>query len=211
MRMTLTAQPHDICLSLSASALLLLDMPCGPALSDPLVLSAPGAARAIEAIVPRVRRILHVWRAWGGLVVHARTDGWEDAEPTAPAEGICPVDGELRIAKPGQGAFYRTCLLEALQVREVHHLIVVGAFAEGAVQTTLREAADRGLSCLLLEDAVASAQAHFKAVTLEMIRAPGGIGAWSAPSEALLSALSPGSWWPEHLPRAVRGADPQPA
>ncbi len=231
MHITLSAQPQDMRLTLPHAALLLIDMPFGPVAEDPLAMAVPGSAGAIQSIMPVVRRVLQVWRAWGGLVVHARTGGWASplvlggadasdltsapplwthaaAQGSSP-EAVWPAESELRIAKPRQGAFYNTCLLEALQVREVRQLIVVGAHAEAGVQTTVREAADRGLECLVLGDAVASAQAAFKTATLEMIRAPGGMGACTAPSQALLSALSVGGWLPEHQPRQVPQAPAQ--
>lgn len=232
MHITLSARPHDLRLNVAQSALLILDMPSGPALADPLAVAVPGSAAAIDAIVPTVQRVLQAWRAWGGLVVHARTGGWvptsdlsahsamgaawaqgpDDVQGGHEGQGVHGVhgvqvaEGELRIAKPRQGAFYRTCLLEALEVREVTQLVVVGAHAEAGVQTTLREAADRGFECLILADAVASARPAFTATTLEMAQAPGGPSAWVAPSGALLSAMSAGAWWPVHQPQVAAGA-----
>jgi nicotinamidase-related amidase len=210
MHIVLSAKPQDLRLNLPHAALLLLDMPPGAAQADPLAAAVPGSAAPIEAIVPVVRRVLQVWRAWGGFVVHARTGGWA---PTADlsahsgvgaawGQGIQAAEGELRIAKPCQGAFYRTCLMEALEVREVEQLIFVGAHAEAGVQTTLREATDRGFECLLLADAVASARPAFTASTFEMAQAPGGPSAWVVPSHALLSASA---WWPVHQPQLAAG------
>jgi hypothetical protein len=57
------------------------------------------------------------------------------------------------------------------------------------VQTTLREANDRGYECLLVEDATESYFPEFKRVTLEMVRAQGGIVGWTAKSSAVLKGL----------------------
>jgi nicotinamidase-related amidase len=57
------------------------------------------------------------------------------------------------------------------------------------VQTSMREANDRGYDCLLVEDGTESYFPAFKAVTLEMIRAQGAIVGWTAPSAQLLEAL----------------------
>jgi nicotinamidase-related amidase len=59
----------------------------------------------------------------------------------------------------------------------------------------MREANDRGYECLLVEDATESYFPEFKRATLEMIRAQGGIVAWTAPLAALRAALEgdPGS------------------
>ena len=51
----------------------------------------------------------------------------------------------------------------------------------------MREANDRGYECLLIEDATASYFPTFKTVTLEMIKAQGGIIGWIAPFSALSS------------------------
>jgi len=102
---------------------------------------------------------------------------------------LAPVDGELVIDKPGKGAFYATPLHEELQRRGITHLVVMGVTTEVCVQTTLREANDRGYECLLVEDGTESYFPEFKAATLAMIRAQGAIVGWTAPSERLMAAL----------------------
>jgi nicotinamidase-related amidase len=61
----------------------------------------------------------------------------------------------------------------------------------------MREANDRGYDSLLVEEATASYFPEFKAATLEMIVAQGGIVGWAAPLqavlEAMLEALRPGA------------------
>jgi nicotinamidase-related amidase len=56
----------------------------------------------------------------------------------------------------------------------------------------MREANDRGYECLLIEDATESYFAHFKAATIEMIAAQGGIVGWVTPLAALEEALPHG-------------------
>ena len=75
------------------------------------------------------------------------------------------------IAKPGKGAFYATDLQERLESRGITHLLITGVTTEVCVQTTMREANDRGYECLLVEDATESYFPHFKQATLEMVRA----------------------------------------
>jgi nicotinamidase-related amidase len=58
------------------------------------------------------------------------------------------------------------------------------------VQTSMREANDRGYDCLLLEDCTESYFPEFKAAALAMTHAQGAIVGWTAPSALLLSALS---------------------
>jgi nicotinamidase-related amidase len=101
-----------------------------------------------------------------------------------------PQPGELVIAKPGKGAFYATSLQEELQKRGITHLLITGVTTEVCVQTTMREANDRGYECLLVEDATESYFPAFKQATLEMIRAQGGIVGWTATANQVLAALS---------------------
>ena len=101
-----------------------------------------------------------------------------------------PLPNEIVIPKPGKGAFYQTNLELCLQQQGVTHLIVTGVTTEVCVQTTMREANDRGYECLLVEDATASYFPKFKQSTLEMIRAQGGIVGWTTTSKHIIQALS---------------------
>jgi nicotinamidase-related amidase len=101
-----------------------------------------------------------------------------------------PLPDEPVVDKPGKGAFYATDLESMLRNRGITSLIVTGVTAEVCVQTTVREANDRGYECLVLSDCVASYFPEFQRVALEMIKAQGGIFGWVAPSEALLAALA---------------------
>ncbi len=93
---------------------------------------------------------------------------------------VYPIKGELVIDKPGKGAFYATALAENLDLNNITTLIVAGVTTEVCVQTTMREANDRGYDCLLIEDATESYFPAFKTATLEMIRAQGAIVGWTA-------------------------------
>ena len=104
-------------------------------------------------------------------------------------DALAPVEGELVIDKPGKGMFYATGLHEILQNRGITHLLFGGVTTEVCVQTSMREANDRGYDGLLLEDCTESYFPAFKAATLDMIRAQGAIVGWTAPSHALLAAL----------------------
>ncbi|WP_437994995.1 cysteine hydrolase [Sorangium sp. So ce185] len=102
---------------------------------------------------------------------------------------LAPAPGELVIPKPGKGAFYRTGLDARLAALGVSQLLIAGVTTEVCVQTTMREANDRGYECLLIEDATESYFPEFKAATLEMVRAQGAIVGWTAPAAAVLKAL----------------------
>lgn len=101
---------------------------------------------------------------------------------------LFPMSDELVIDKPGKGAFYATPLTEHLLQHGITNLIFAGVTTEVCVQTTMREANDRGYNCLLIEDATESYFPAFKAATLEMIRAQGAIVGWTALFEQLEAA-----------------------
>ncbi|MEB3295029.1 MAG: isochorismatase family cysteine hydrolase [Synechococcales bacterium] len=102
---------------------------------------------------------------------------------------LAPMDGEIVIEKPGKGAFCRTDLEKMLHDRGITHLLITGVTTEVCVQTTMREANDRGFECLLIEDATESYFPEFKQATLEMVRAQGGIVGWTGTSADILAGL----------------------
>ena len=97
---------------------------------------------------------------------------------------------EWVLAKPGKGAFYQTGLDERLRSHQITHLIFTGVTTEVCVQTTMREANDRGYECLLVEDATESYFPEFKQATLAMVRAQGGIVGWTATVDQVLAGLA---------------------
>ncbi|WP_420997389.1 cysteine hydrolase family protein [Cupriavidus sp. 30B13] len=107
----------------------------------------------------------------------------------AIVDAVAPAPGELVVDKPGKGAFYATALDDALRARGIRQLVFAGVTTEVCVQTSMREANDRGYECLLVEDATASYFPAFKQATLEMIRSQGGIVGWTAPLAALRAAM----------------------
>jgi nicotinamidase-related amidase len=102
---------------------------------------------------------------------------------------LAPLADEIVIDKPGKGAFYATNLADILTERRITHLAIAGVTTEVCVQTTMREANDRGYTCLLLEDCTESYFPQFKQATLEMVRAQGAIVGWTAPSRNLIHGL----------------------
>jgi biuret amidohydrolase len=102
-----------------------------------------------------------------------------------------PQPGDTVLRKPGKGAFHATGLDALLHARGITHLLVAGVTTEVCVQTTLREANDRGYECLLVQDCAASYFAHFHEAVVEMVVAQGGIVGWAAPLQAVQAALGP--------------------
>ncbi len=114
---------------------------------------------------------------------------------------LYPIKGEVVIDKPGKGAFYATELGAILKQHGIENLLVCGVTTEVCVNTTVREANDRGYRCVVLADGCASYFPEFHEMGLRMIKAQGGIFGWVADSAAVLEALSP-----ETSKTAVAGA-----
>jgi len=102
---------------------------------------------------------------------------------------LAPAEGEHVIDKPGKGAFYRTNFGAVLMAKGLRQLIFAGVTTEVCVQTTMREANDRGFDCLLATDATESYFPAFKEAAIDMIVAQGAIVGWAAPVDNVLEAL----------------------
>jgi nicotinamidase-related amidase len=100
-----------------------------------------------------------------------------------------PLQNEILITKPGKGAFYATNLNEILKEKLITHLLFCGVTTEVCVQTTMREANDRGYECLIVEDCTASYFPEFKRATIDMLTAQGGIIGWSTESMTIIEAI----------------------
>ncbi len=103
---------------------------------------------------------------------------------------LTPAPGEPVVDKPGKGAFYATDLETMLRNRGIAQLLVCGVTTEVCVNTTVREANDRGFDCLVLEDCTGSDFPEFQRAGIAMIKAQGGIFGWVANAETLISALT---------------------
>ena len=102
---------------------------------------------------------------------------------------LYPLPSEPVIDKPGKGAFFATDLHAILQNLGITQLVVTGVTTEVCVNTTVREANDRGFECLVPEDCVASYFPVFQEMGLKMIKAQGGIFGWVTHSSQILAAL----------------------
>jgi nicotinamidase-related amidase len=105
---------------------------------------------------------------------------------------LYPAAGEPVIDKPGKGAFFATDLHAILQNRGIRQLVVTGVTTEVCVNTTVREANDRGYDCLVVSDCCGSYFPEFHDMGLRMIAAQGGIFGWVAPSANVIGALASG-------------------
>lgn len=96
---------------------------------------------------------------------------------------------ETVVDKPGKGAFHGTALQKILTGLGVRQLVFAGVTTEVCVQTTMREANDRGYECILAHDATESYFPQFKQAAIDMICAQGAIVGWSAATSDIVSIL----------------------
>src|SRR5450432_2604181 len=102
---------------------------------------------------------------------------------------LYPLPTEPVIDKPGKGAFFATDLHAILQNLGIQKLVVTGVTTEVCVNTTVREANDRGYDCLVPADCVGSYFPEFQEMGLKMIKAQGGIFGWVTNSSEILKAI----------------------
>ncbi len=216
---TLEAQPFAYSFDPATTALVMIDMQrdfveprgFGEALGNDVSL----LRRAIEPCT----RLLEAARQAGLLIVHTREGHRADLSncPAAkltrggktfigqqgsmgriliqgePGHDIIPelypLSGEPIIYKPAKAAFYATDLHLILQARGIKSLIICGVTTEVCVQTTAREANDRGYEVLIPEDCCASYFPEFHRAALEMIKAQGAIVGWVSDADAVINAL----------------------
>ena len=214
------AQPFDFEFDPSTTALLMIDMQrdfvepkgFGEMLGNDVSLVR-------RCIAPCVR-VLAAARQAGLFVIHTREGHRPDLSDCLPAKltrggktfigeagpmgrilvrgeyghdiipELYPIEGEPIIDKPGKGAFFDTDLDLILRTRGIQSLIVCGVTTEVCVQTTAREANDRGFEVLVPEDCCASYFPEFHRVTLEMIQAQGAIVGWVSDAAHVVDALS---------------------
>jgi nicotinamidase-related amidase len=117
---------------------------------------------------------------------------------------VYPIAGEPIVDKPGKGAFYATDMDAILKTRGIRQLVVCGVTTEVCVQTSVREANDRGYDALVLEDAVASYFPEFQKAALDMIKAQGGIFGFVGKSADFLEGL--GKQFPDAVASAPAAA-----
>lgn len=103
---------------------------------------------------------------------------------------LYPQVGEPVVDKPGKGSFYATDLTAILAANHITTLLVCGVTTEVCVHTTVREANDRGLHCIVVKDACASFFDEFHKVALQMITAQNGIFGSVSDSDKVVKALT---------------------
>jgi nicotinamidase-related amidase len=143
------------------------------------LLAAPGETdeyfEQVDEILPRIRRLQDLARAHGIAVVHThlcsrapggadmcrshRLRGWRYAAGTKEAEflpEVAPLPGELVVEKTSSGAFNSGGLEQALRNLGITRIVICGVDTRFCVETTVRDASDRGFEVVLVGDACAS-------------------------------------------------------
>ena len=167
-----------------STALVLLDLQVGLCTLPPGGGAAPlaeavaargvlrAAARALEHARDRDTVVVHVHLAFDERFANRtnRTSRFDEHEQmrrfVAGSDGVrfcdevIPIAGELVFAKGSVGPFASTPLEIALRARGVETLVVGGVATHLAVESTVREAADRGFTVVVLEDACAAPAEH---------------------------------------------------
>ncbi len=166
--------PDPILLDPGASALVLIDLQRG-------IVGMPVAPRDGAAVVRNAGRLLEAFRGTGALVVLVRVsfsaDGgdmlsqprdvtWSAANRPADWDELLPelgvTDRDLVITKRQWGAFYGTPLDMQLRRRGIRSIVIGGISTNMGVESTARDAFERGYHLVFAEDAMAatSAEAH---------------------------------------------------
>lgn len=215
----LEATPKQISLQWDKTALLIIDMQrdflesggFGESLGNDV-------SQLRHTITPNIE-LLAAWRAKGLTVIHTREGHLPDlsdvpANKLAIGEHhkigdhgamgriliigeagqdiipeLYPINGEKVIDKPGKGAFYNTDLDQYLKEKQIDTLLVCGVTSEVCVNSSIREATDRGYRCVAIEDCCASYFPELHQVAMRLITSQGGIFGWVSNSSIVKAAL----------------------
>ncbi|KAH0001886.1 glutamyl-tRNA amidotransferase subunit A, partial [Aureobasidium melanogenum] len=102
-------------------------------------------------------------------------------------DDLKPFPGETIIDKPGKGSFWNTTLHRKLLARGITHLLITGVTTECCVNTTFREASDRGFECCVLTDCTSGFESSFVDSTLKMLCSYDGLFGYVCSSKDLLT------------------------
>ena len=121
--------------------------------------------RDLRDMTPRLREMLGAFATRAGiddLLDHY----WLEHPSCAIRPELAPLPTELVLNKTTFGAFASTNLERRLRERGISSLVITGVSTNCCVETTAREAADRGFGCVIVDEGTADydAQAHEEAL-----------------------------------------------
>jgi nicotinamidase-related amidase len=172
----------DLTLTPARTALVVIDLQRG-------LVAAPSAPRAASEVVARAAAVAGALRAAGGTVVlvhvtpsadgkdalHPQTDtpAWGGGLPPHDWAEIVPElgpePGDIVITKRQWGAFYGTELDLQLRRRGVDTILLAGIATNIGVESTARDAFERGYQQVFVEDAMAARSADEHASTVRTL------------------------------------------
>lgn len=215
--MKINAKPYPYEFDLKHTALIIIDMQRDFCAKGGFAESLGNDITPTMSIIPIVKSVLDECRKNHMLIIHTREGHKPDLSDCPPSklkrspsigtdgpmgkilirgeyghdivDELKPLPDEFIVDKPGKGAFYQTNLLEILNNHHITSLIVTGVTTHVCVQTTIREANDRGFECLMLEDATAAFDIRDQEASIRMINQQNGIFGWTGLSKDLIDAL----------------------
>jgi nicotinamidase-related amidase len=156
---------EPLTLDAATTALVLIDLQRG-------IVGRETKPHAASAVVANAVRLADAFRAAGALVVLVRVSYSADGRdmlrppvdspnpPNAPPAGwdqivpeLGPRDGDIVVTKRNWGAFYGTDLELQLRRRGIRTLVLGGIATSFGVESTARDAFERGYAQVIVEDA----------------------------------------------------------
>lgn len=155
--------------------------------------------RLRDTTIPAIRGLLDFFRAEGRPVIHVvlgsdyqdlrdcpprfrdwtrnleKTAGiddvwWTGNDDFAVVDELKPHPGETVIRKTTNGAFNGSDIDRTLQRMQISGLVITGVVTSACVETTARDAADRGYDCVLVSEACADYEQEMHDATLKAFR-----------------------------------------
>jgi nicotinamidase-related amidase len=143
----------------------------------------------LVTIIPNIRRLQADCRAKGVDVIHVKIQslradgrdrgrmhrglGMHAAPGSREAEflpEVGPEAGEVVLTKTASSAFNGTTLDRLLRALCIRNLIVCGVFTTNCVESTVREGADLGYSCIVAEDACGALLEEMHLASIRVMR-----------------------------------------